>query len=126
MVKFINRIVSIQLLFSLLLVSCEGREGTLVEFDFRKHLESNYWCYKDQKTKCLKFYKHKLIISENGIDNSILLVNVSSINQKQLSVVTQNLTKTTFIYTMISRDSINIKQINSNIESILVRSQAFN
>ena len=58
------------------------------------------------------FYQ-KLVVSENGIDKSILYIKTDSVDKKQLNIVVENITSKTFNYSFISMDSIRVKQKNS-------------
>lgn len=121
---FSKKIIKL-LFFSFYLVYCDSSKGNLVEFNFKNHLKSNYWCYANQQSKCLLFFDQKLVVSENGIDKSILYIKTDSVDKKQLNIVIENITSKTFNYSFISMDSIRVKQKNSNEEYLLIRSKSF-
>ena len=77
-----------KLLSSLLVslsLSCQTGEQKIKEFNFEAHLKSNEWCtFLNENQRCFSFADNKMIISQNGLDESIINV---AYNQKSDSVV---------------------------------------
>ena len=72
-------------LFIFLLLGCQTGEQKIKELNFEAHLKSNEWCtFLNENQRCFSFADNKMIIAQNGLDESI--INVAYI-QKSDSIV---------------------------------------